>query len=245
MVRGDSTRPDRSRIPPRHGFSLIELLVVIGVIGVLVALLMPAIHQAREAARRTQCQNHLHQIGVALQNHQTQFGHLPSDGFNGYGFGVFLLPHLEESALFNRLNPLTTPLPGPSLARPDLEGTPLPVFRCPSDVGSDRLSSGGFGRSNYPGNALIFADEMDLSDVIDGESNTIAVGESTSDHGWALPGTGTCDAPPNGGSFSSRHSGGVHFVLCDGSVRFLASNIDIKVFRALGTPQGNDVVGDF
>jgi prepilin-type N-terminal cleavage/methylation domain-containing protein len=236
---------DGSSAPARRGFSLIELLVVIAIIAILVALLLPAVQYTRESARRTECQNHLHQIGLALQNHQSQYGYLPEDGFHGYGFSAFLLPHLEQSSVFSGLDPLKTTLPDPTQARPDLEGAVLPVFRCPSDSGSDRLTPSGFARSNYRGNGDLLSEPTDLSHVIDGESNTIAVGETVADHAWALPGTGTCDAPPNGGSFSSPHSGGVHFVLCDASVRFLGDSIDRGVFRALGTPQGNDIAGNF
>jgi prepilin-type N-terminal cleavage/methylation domain-containing protein/prepilin-type processing-associated H-X9-DG protein len=228
------------------GFSLVELLVVIGVIGLLLAIGVPAVQRVREAARRTQCTDHLKQIGVALQNHQSQQGRLPQDGYHGYGYAVFLLPFVEQSPLFNAIGPLTAPLADATASVADQTDVLLPVFRCPSDANAPRLEPSQFGRSNYLGSSDLFTEATDLAKVHDGESNTLAVGETTTDQAWALPGTGTADSPPNhGGRFSSRHSGGAQFVLCDGAVKFISDSIDASLFRALGTPRGGEPIGEF
>jgi prepilin-type N-terminal cleavage/methylation domain-containing protein len=109
----------RARILLKDGFTLVELLVVIAIIGILVALLLPAIQAAREAARRTQCKNHLKQIGLAIQNHVDTYRVFPTGGAGfhpdianyvssgkpfgpdkqGLCWGYQILPYLEEGAL--------------------------------------------------------------------------------------------------------------------------------------------------
>ncbi len=124
-----------------HGFTLIELLVVIAIVGLLVALLLPAIQAARESARRSQCSNNLHQIGVALQNYESAFHMLPAgyisqftangtDTGPGWGWAAFLLPSLEESSL-SRLLRLDRPIEDPLNAQ--VRTQTVPVFLCPSD----------------------------------------------------------------------------------------------------------------
>jgi prepilin-type N-terminal cleavage/methylation domain-containing protein len=104
--------------PVRKGFTLVELLVVIAIIGILVALLLPAIQAAREAARRTECANNLKQLGLALHNHHDTFGRFPPGGADdrqpfgertgGGGWGgswlAFILPYVEQGALFDQLD---------------------------------------------------------------------------------------------------------------------------------------------
>src|SRR5262249_45819413 len=90
----------------RRGFTLIELLVVIAIIGVLIALLLPAVQQAREAARKMQCTNNLKQIGLALHNYESTYNALPYSNF--FGFSVSpqarVLPYLEQRALYDSIN---------------------------------------------------------------------------------------------------------------------------------------------
>ena len=135
----------------RRGFTLIELLVVIAIIAVLIALLLPAVQQAREAARRSQCQNNLKQVGLALHNYHDIHNQFPmafiraSDvaRTEGWGWGAMILPQLEQGNLYDTLGVsryrLTDVLAGmkPDLAtvaqRTAIFQTRLSVYICPSD----------------------------------------------------------------------------------------------------------------
>src|SRR5260370_13257447 len=94
----------------RTAFTLVELLVVIAIIGVLVALLLPAVQTAREAARRMQCGNHIRQIGLALQNYHDVNSAFPPGAFKGVcgykmGWVVRVFPYLEQGARFEAIGP--------------------------------------------------------------------------------------------------------------------------------------------
>ena len=121
-----------------RGFTLIELLVVIAIIAVLMALLLPAVQQAREAARRTQCKNNLKQIGLALHNYHDVANAFPP-GFiqgdlsnpalhRGLGWGAMLLPYIDQSPLYNKLSFVAGVGPG----TPEWK-TIIPAWQCPSD----------------------------------------------------------------------------------------------------------------
>jgi prepilin-type N-terminal cleavage/methylation domain-containing protein/prepilin-type processing-associated H-X9-DG protein len=131
----------------RTGFTLVELLVVIAIIGVLVALLLPAVQSAREAARRMACANNLKQIGLAMHNYEDTWKKLPvallggvsSSVDDGFGWGVAILPFIEQKALYDSINP--NGQPGAIGAyftanqRPIPGGeTPLKVYRCASSL---------------------------------------------------------------------------------------------------------------
>ena len=89
----------------RRGFTLVELLVVIAIIGVLVALLLPAVQSAREAARRGQCTNNLRQIGLAVHNYEDTWKAMPPGSYHGV-FGTWLLhilPFMEQTSLHQQI----------------------------------------------------------------------------------------------------------------------------------------------
>jgi len=95
----------------RAAFTLVELLVVIAIIGVLVALLLPAVQTAREAARRMQCGNHLRQLGLALLNYHEVNQAFPSGAFKGncgykMGWIVRVFPYLEQGPRFDSIHPV-------------------------------------------------------------------------------------------------------------------------------------------
>ncbi|RCS46391.1 DUF1559 domain-containing protein [Bremerella cremea] len=96
----------RSPTIVRRGFTLVELLVVIAIIGVLIALLLPAVQQAREAARRTQCINNLKQVGLAVHNFHDTFGELPPSRvqYEYLGWSALLLPFMEQGNLYDQID---------------------------------------------------------------------------------------------------------------------------------------------
>lgn len=145
-------------------FSLVELLVVIAIIGILVALLLPAIQASRGAASRTSCGNNLRQLNVAAYNHLAARGFFPSGSvareFSAQPFTAWTLyrwsalaeltPYLENTAVYNALD-LSVPLYGATFAvRPEnveVVKTVVPAFLCPSDL--NRPVSSEFGPTNY------------------------------------------------------------------------------------------------
>lgn len=153
----------------RKGFTLIELLVVIAIIAILIALLLPAVQQAREAARRTQCRNHMKQLGLALHNYHDVFDRLPQSQISGnavpagcsswirhsgYSWRVLILPYIDQAPLYNQLDTSFSELSG-CMQDPNMSGAQWNTFRgtiispflCPSDP-EEPLRSGWAG-TNY------------------------------------------------------------------------------------------------
>jgi prepilin-type N-terminal cleavage/methylation domain-containing protein/prepilin-type processing-associated H-X9-DG protein len=139
----------------RLAFTLVELLVVIAIIGVLVALLLPAVQAAREAARRGSCQNNLRQIGLGMQNHHSAKGYFPYGAHDGdcettqltkdrkvWTWRTLLLPYMEQQALYNQLEPLAKQSAGTNCTNPErrpwdlspLQRQPQVTLICPSET---------------------------------------------------------------------------------------------------------------
>jgi prepilin-type N-terminal cleavage/methylation domain-containing protein len=141
----------------RTALTLVELLVVMAIIGILVGLLLPAVQQAREAARRIQCKNNLKQIGLALHNYTTTHRSLPPGatvdlspsvtGNNGsWGVHGRILPYLEQGNLYDQVD-LTTAWDFQSA----IDGLKIPTYACPSDPRSDEARDPGGGKVTlYP-----------------------------------------------------------------------------------------------
>jgi prepilin-type N-terminal cleavage/methylation domain-containing protein len=166
----------------RRGFTLVELLVVIAIIGILVALLLPAVQAAREAARRMQCSNNLKQIALGLHNYADTFQVFPSGWSEptaatreAWGWSAMMLPYVEQGSLHQQMRVAQGNMADNLLSanwQPVVAGlvTPLTAFMCPSDSGyqnrgqvhNDRRFNGAAGYaahnyipgvSNYMGNA--------------------------------------------------------------------------------------------
>lgn len=145
---------------PSRAFTLIEALAVIAIIGLLVAVLLPAVQAAREAARRAQCFNNLRQIGIALQSYHANHNMFPSSMLaNGRGWSrnclaehVFLLPYLDQRPLYFSINMDYADLEDPKT--PSIENgtsrrTAVGTFLCPSDGGPNVRNSYRFNRGRF------------------------------------------------------------------------------------------------
>ena len=167
-----------------HAFTLIELLVVIAIIGILIALLLPAVQKVREAANRIKCANNMRQLGIAVHHFNDNQGKLPGswypDPYSGYGGGhpsprgtvfFFLLPLLEQDNLYRQANDQAA----------SVGNVTVPVFVCPSDPSLDaNLQHNGFASCSYAANLKVFDPSAPRSlemSMTDGTSNTIMFAE--------------------------------------------------------------------
>lgn len=191
----------------RRGFTLVELLVVIAVLGVLIALLLPAVQAAREAARRTSCQNNLRQLGTAVHLFENANGHLPppkagESTYSDLGSTfVLLLPYLEEGAIFDRFQVGKSVIDDTNLL---VTSHTVPIFLCPSMSLPRQVPHLPCGEELAPGSYLIstrtdylnFGNldgafenpaangpySLGIEDITDGTSKTLLIGEINYGH---------------------------------------------------------------
>ncbi len=241
--------------------SLVELLMVLAVIGVLIALLLPATQSAREAARRAQCSNNLKQIALALHNYHDTYKQFPPAVIGPsnvprerqFSWLVAILPFMEQSSLYQNLR-LDLPWDHPQNAAL-LQICPS-AYQCPSDV-SPLATQEGYLRTSYV--AITDADSSDrsgtmrgiigfdkglgLDEITDNTSNTIIVAEVCDGGPWFAGGAATARSIDDWIEKKtwSNHPGGGNVALADGSVRFISSAISAKTLRELATAQGGEV----
>ena len=300
-------RQDRAK-----GFTLVEILVVIAIIGVLVALLMPAVQAAREAARRTTCTNNMKQLGLAILNYHDVFRVFPpsstSDVEQGgwisnpasrhlHSWRALILPFAEQGPLHATIDFSVSSLHANNLAA---ASTRLPIYRCPSYSGPDFSPHANYTRfgpryavANYVAmgasdaghiygqNSRVFEPDGTLyplsgtriSDVRDGLTNTLMIAETREEQlmvwidggmsaivatrydTYNAPTYAGPEAPVNYRPYfdypnpfvefgpSSLHPGGAFHLLDDGAVRFIGETVDTRIYIALATRAGGEVIG--
>lgn len=228
------------------------VMVVIGAI--LIALLLPAVQQARTAARRTQSKNNLKQIGLAMHNYHDVYNMFPPGGiytkkddpYNAWM--TSLLPYVEQSRLYDMLNPNE---PWTSATNQPVFQNVVPQYLSPN-VEPDHSKVGSLGASHYAGNSQFLKKNAGrkMFEITDGTSNTIMAGEVAGGFmAWGDP--ANLRDPANGiGTGPNQFGGpvgqmGVQVLAADGSVHFISDNVNPQVLKALASPDGGEQIGEF
>jgi hypothetical protein len=220
--------------------------------GILLALLLPAVQHAREAARRTQCKNNLKQIGIALHNYHDMYGFFPpayiadSQGKPMHSWRVLILPQLGEDALYRDYD-FSQPWDNPK-NHALLNRIPA-VYQCPSHDHRHHPTATAY--AGVFGEACAFQGEKPrhIKDFRDGLDQTLIVGEAV---GAKIPWTKPEDIDvsrhgrlndPQG--FSSDHAGGFQGLIGDGSVRLISKSVDPQALQGLYTIDGRENAWEF
>ena len=238
---------------------------------VAIALMLPAVQQAREAARRTQSKNNLKMLALAAHFHNDVHNHFPTGTVANpklkpeqrLSWAWSLLPYLEQESLQKATDKNQS---WDANANSILSQTVVPGFQNPSQTGLRRTASSGdyVGIAGVGANAAMlpltdpkvgmfgYDRKLSFRDITDGSSNTLMFGDSTTPNLSMFAGgpetiRGFSQSPylngPDG--IGSPHSGGVQFAFADGTVRFISVDVDEKILEALATIRGGEVVGDF
>ncbi len=224
------------RTRDRLGFTLVELLVVIAIIGILIALLLPAVQAAREAARRSQCSNNLKQIALACHNYHDTHKVFPinhGDTGNSFGWLAMILPYVEQSSLYDQIDfrvPITTP------TNLEVARTIMSTYRCPSDVTPDQVSGGNQVWSNWCYPLSCPSDSRNDIAVssykgIDGSGYDRTVAQSPVPHGMFDRRMGLAVSGPGGSIQTSNMAIRMRDVL-DGTSNVLMAGENIAGFHA-------------
>jgi type II secretory pathway pseudopilin PulG len=240
LTAGESTMPKTSTLTRR----LVEVLTVVAIVGILVALLLPAVRSSPEAARRVQCANNLKQIALALQNYESVYHSLPpaytvdSDGRPLHSWRTLILPYLEQKSLYDRID-LSKSWDDP--ANKEACEISLSVYQCPSAACPP-------GHTTYlavvaPGGCFPPAEPRRLSEITDDHDLTLMVLEVDSEHAvpWMSPSDTDGQWLLNPGPAAKLpHPGGAQAVCVGGNVIFLGSGSKAATLRALISIDGHD-----
>jgi prepilin-type processing-associated H-X9-DG protein len=252
--------------PARSSSGPVVAIIIVAVLGgvlvfggILVALLLPAVQAAREAARRSQCSNNLSQIGLAMLTYHDAYGTLPpaviadENGRPMHSWRVAILPFMEQASLHEMYD---SDVPWDDPNNQLLMGSPIMAYQCPSDPSSSGTSS--LCDTNYVmvvGKGAVGGEPNEavrISDIRDGTSNTIlAIEVGGSGIPWMEPRDVTVEEAvtfitnPSASQFRQVHPGGINVLLADGSVQFISNDIDPGTLRALLTKDDGQAVGVF
>lgn len=227
--------------------------ILLCVVGISIALLLPAVQAARQAAWKAQCNNNLKELGLALHMYHETHGSFPppyladANGKPIHSWRVLLLPFLDEADLHARYD-YSEPWNGPH--NQQLAAEMPKIFQCPSATDSSNTSMTHYVAVVGPG-YFFDADRLNrYADVLDGLSQTIALVESSGSFGanvhWMSPEDLSADSlnaiinGQPGPAIGSVHTGGAHLLMGDGSVHFVQDNLPMTTLRGMLTKDGRE-----
>lgn len=216
-------------------------------IGILVALLLPSVSSAREAARRSQSVNNLKQLGLAMHNYHDVYRRFPtraifdSEGRPLLSWRVQILPFIEEQDLYEQFH---LDEPWDSEHNKALIPQMPEVYRNPSALAEPGLAH--YVALVGPGTLFEGREARSFRDILDGSSNSIMLVEVNSDRAviWTKPEDLPFDPENPLDGLGNAHPGGFNVLFCDGSVRFISETIDREVFRRMATIADGKPLGD-